>query len=125
QRRGKGVIFLPVLSGPPVRFPHGAGHARSTSSPDARAGNAFSTPSQGAVMLSPIPVKLRWKILIPLIGLSLFPLAAALVVASNFAGRQLEKDLEVRLEATAALIRHSARTAQQEKANYVGLLARD
>ncbi len=76
-------------------------------------------------MISFFSLKLRLKILIPLIGLSAIPLVIAMLVISGLAERQLARDLEFRIESVKTLVGHSTIYAEKEKANYVQLLARD
>lgn len=68
-------------------------------------------------------LKLRWKILAALIGLSLIPLAVSLYIVSGVATRQIEKDLQLRLETVQNIIDRNTANAQKEKGNYAKLLA--
>ncbi len=76
-------------------------------------------------MSSLLSLKLRWKILIPVIALSIVPLVFVLLTVSNLAQRQLERELEFRSESVKTLVGQSTLYAEKEKANYVKLLARD
>lgn len=68
-------------------------------------------------------LKLRWKILTALIGLSLIPLAASLYIVSGLASRQIERDLQIRLETVQNLLERNTAYTQREKGNYAKLLA--
>ncbi|MFA5515061.1 MAG: methyl-accepting chemotaxis protein [Desulfuromonadales bacterium] len=68
-------------------------------------------------------LKLRWKLLAALIGVSVIPLTSSLLFVSSIAEKQLEKDQRERMEMVTGLMERSARFAQREKANYVRLLA--
>ncbi|MBE0598532.1 MAG: HAMP domain-containing protein [Desulfuromonadales bacterium] len=68
-------------------------------------------------------LNLRWKILLALIGLSILPLIASLLIVYRLSERQLEADLDLRLTSVATLVERSTTSAQREKANYIQLLA--
>ncbi len=68
-------------------------------------------------------LKLRWKLLAALIGLSVIPLASSLLFVSSMAEKQLERDQRERMDMVTVLMERSAHFAQREKANYVRLLA--
>lgn len=70
-----------------------------------------------------LSLKLRWKILSALVGLSLVPLALSLYVVSTLAEHQLEKNIETRLSAVENHILRNIISSQGEKGNYIQLMA--
>ncbi|MFA5515283.1 MAG: HAMP domain-containing methyl-accepting chemotaxis protein [Desulfuromonadales bacterium] len=66
---------------------------------------------------------LRRKILVALIALSTIPLAVSLFIVTQLAERQTDEDFSRRLNAVATLVQRGAAGAEQEKANYIQLLA--
>lgn len=70
-----------------------------------------------------ISLKVRWKILLALVALSVIPLIVSLLVVYRLSERQLETDLDLRLAAVATLVERSTTSAQREKGNYIQLLA--
>jgi methyl-accepting chemotaxis protein len=68
-------------------------------------------------------LKLRWKILLAMIGLSVIPLAVSFLIVSGLSERQLERDQQARMELVTGLIERNTRFAEREKTNYIRLLA--
>ena len=70
-------------------------------------------------------LKLRWKILFGLIGMSVLALAVTLYIVSGINQRQLEGAMQQRVEEVSNFAEKSIDFKQQEVANYVKLLARN
>ncbi len=70
-------------------------------------------------------MKLRWKILLALIGLSVIPLAAALIILSGFTDEQMERGMQVRADEVARFVHESIEASEREAANYIRLSSRD
>jgi methyl-accepting chemotaxis protein len=70
-------------------------------------------------------LKLRGKILLSLIGLSVIPLAAVVLVFLQLTGRQLEREMEERAAGVADFVEISTTLSQREYGNYIQLMARN
>ncbi|WP_305043561.1 hypothetical protein, partial [Geoalkalibacter sp.] len=70
-------------------------------------------------------LKLQTKILLALIGLSVIPLALALLIVSSSTEKLIERNLLAKLDETARFIHESMNDAQRETANYIRMLSRD
>jgi methyl-accepting chemotaxis protein len=68
-------------------------------------------------------LKLRWKILLGLVGLSVLALAVTLYIVSGLSHRQLETSMRQRVEEVTNFAEKSIDFKQQEIANYVKLLS--
>jgi methyl-accepting chemotaxis protein len=68
-------------------------------------------------------MKLRWKILLCLIGLSIIPLALTLVLMSGFTGDIINRDMLLMASKTSDYVEQSTQTAKQELTNYVALIS--
>ncbi|HKI51317.1 MAG TPA: cache domain-containing protein, partial [Geothermobacteraceae bacterium] len=67
-------------------------------------------------------MKLRWKILLCLIGLSIVPLALTLVLMSDFTGSIINRDMLLVANKTSRYVEQSTQTAKRELTNYVALI---
>ncbi|KIH77854.1 CHASE4 domain-containing protein [Geoalkalibacter ferrihydriticus] len=70
-------------------------------------------------------LKLRTKILIALIGLSVIPLALALMIVSSSMEKLIDRNLQTRLNESARFIQESMEDSRRETGNYIHMLARD
>jgi len=68
-------------------------------------------------------LKLRWKILLSLICLSVVPLAVTIYIVSGLNERQLEKDMQQRIKSVANFVERTTTYSQREEGNYIQLLA--
>lgn len=68
-------------------------------------------------------LSLRWKLLLALIGLSVVPLAVALLILSGSVGRQLESNMRLRADDLAGFVRKTIEYSEQEAANYIRLIS--
>jgi hypothetical protein len=64
-------------------------------------------------------LSLRWKILFTLIGVSVVPLAVALLILSGSVGRQLEPTMQLRAVDSAGFVRKTIDYSKQEASNYI------
>lgn len=70
-------------------------------------------------------IKIRTKILLALIGLSVVPLVVALFILFQMTGKQIEEGMAQRTAQTEDFIRSNTAYLQTVRLNYVQLLARD
>jgi methyl-accepting chemotaxis protein len=70
-------------------------------------------------------LKLRGKILLSLIGLSVVPLAAVVLVVLQLTGDQLEREMEERAAGVADFVEISTTLSQREYGNYIQLMSRN
>ncbi|BCR03404.1 hypothetical protein DESUT3_04730 [Desulfuromonas versatilis] len=70
-------------------------------------------------------LKLRSKILVALIGLSVLPLAAALILLSAFTDEQMEQGMQLRADETVRFVKERIDAAQREVSNYIRLSSLD
>ena len=70
-------------------------------------------------------LKLRWKILFGLIGLSVISLVVTLLIVSGLTDRQLDQAMQQRVEEVSNFAAKSIESKQLEIGNYVKLLARN
>ena len=68
-------------------------------------------------------LKLRWKILLCLVGLSIIPLVLTLVLMSGFTGDIINRDMLLMASKTSDYVEQSTQTAKQELTNYVALIS--
>ncbi len=68
---------------------------------------------------------LRWKILLPLLTLSIIPLAAIFTVVTILVDQQFNNDLAMRTKDVSAFLERSAAVIQLEKANYLQLMTQN
>lgn len=66
---------------------------------------------------------LRWKILVPLIGLSIIPVAIILGVVSHLSDQQIDKVMQLRLKDVSSAAERMIGNLQAERSNYLQLLA--
>ncbi|WP_291316127.1 methyl-accepting chemotaxis protein [Desulfuromonas sp.] len=66
---------------------------------------------------------LRWKILLPLVILSVIPVAATLLIVSYLSNQQMEGAMERRTNDVANFVERTTTYAQLEQGNYIQLLA--
>jgi methyl-accepting chemotaxis protein len=67
-------------------------------------------------------LKLRWKILLCLVGLSIIPLVLTLVLMSGFTGDIINRDMLLMSNKTSHYVEQSAQTAKRELTNYIALI---
>ncbi|WP_429886031.1 methyl-accepting chemotaxis protein [Geoalkalibacter halelectricus] len=70
-------------------------------------------------------LKLRSKLLLALIGLSVVPLALALLIVSSSMEKIIDHNLQSRLNESARFIQESMEDSRRETSNYIRMLARD
>ena len=70
-------------------------------------------------------LKLRWKILLSLIGLSAIPLVLTVLIVFRLSAHQLHQDMDARVEALANYVATSTSSTEREIGNTVRLLAHD
>ncbi|WP_305044031.1 methyl-accepting chemotaxis protein [Geoalkalibacter sp.] len=70
-------------------------------------------------------LKLQTKILLALIGLSVIPLALALMIVSSSTEKLIERNLQTKLDETARFIQESMEDTRRETRNYTHMLSRD
>ncbi len=66
-------------------------------------------------------LNLRWKILLALVGLSVLPLVAALLILSSSAEDQLVRNMDMRADELSGFVRKTIEYSQNEAANYIRL----
>ena len=72
-----------------------------------------------------IRTSLRWKILLPLLFLSIIPLAAIFTTVTILVDQQFHNDLAMRIKDVSAFLERSAAVVQLEKANYLELMSQN
>ncbi len=70
-------------------------------------------------------LKLRWKILLALIGLSVLPLAVALFILSGFTHEQMEQSMQLRADEAVRFVKERIDATQREVSNYIRLSSLD
>ncbi len=68
-------------------------------------------------------LQLRWKILLPLLGLTIIPLAIVLPVISSLLDQQFQNQIRERLMNTAGFVERTIDQSQTELMNYIKLMA--
>lgn len=67
-------------------------------------------------------MKLRWKILLCLLGLSLIPLLLTLVLMSRFTSNMVNRDMQLMADKNSRFVEQSSEAVKQELVNYVSLI---
>lgn len=70
-------------------------------------------------------LKLRWKILLALIGISAIPLVLSAFIVFHLTEQQLQQDMTARVKAVANYVESTTASSQRELGNTVRLLAHD
>jgi methyl-accepting chemotaxis protein len=83
---------------------------------------AFGFIENGGEIMQ-LKLRLRWKILFPLIGLSVIPVAVILLIISHLTEQQIENNQSLRMKEIAASVERTTTLAEQERGNYIKLMA--
>lgn len=66
---------------------------------------------------------LRWKILVPLLGLSVIPVVVILGIVSHLTDQQMGKDMQLRLKDVSNFATQMVGNVQREQSNYIQMVA--
>ncbi|PLX80486.1 MAG: hypothetical protein C0616_08300 [Desulfuromonas sp.] len=68
-------------------------------------------------------LKLRWKILLALVSLSVLPLIVTLILMSGFTGKVINDDMLLLAEKTGNFVQRATAQSEQELLNYVSMIS--